>query len=137
MDKSEIRTEEDIARVDNYIKVLEKQKKEFSKLQKKSKKMYLRLQEGFTNEQKEGAKITARKKQEQKEWFYQNIWKPYREKGIKDIKSILIQAKNNHEISVEDNKYHFSTSDNNKFSKSLSTLQNWHTEFKKRSNDSQ
>ena len=130
MNKSKIKILEDIETANRDVR------KNLTGLNSRVKKHIDRLQNGYTNEQKRGAEITAKKKQEQKEWFYQNIWKPYREKGIKDIKSILIQAKNNHEISVEDNKYHFTTSDNNKISKSLSTLQNWHTEFKKRNNDS-
>lgn len=105
-------------------------------LKKQAKKQIDRLQNGFTNEQKKGAEITAQKKREQKEWFYQNIWKPYKADGIKGIKAILNQAKKEGLTSVSEQIYTFTIENNNKFSKSLKTLQNWHTEFEKKDNSS-
>lgn len=105
-------------------------------LKKQAKKQIDRLQNGFTNEQKKGAEITAQKKREQKEWFYQNIWKPYKADGIKGIKAILNQAKKEGLTSVSEQIYTFTMENNNKFSKSLKTLQNWHTEFEKKDNSS-
>lgn len=126
MDKSEIKTVEDIE--NTYKDVL----KNLTGIQNRVKKQLDRLQKGFTNEQKKGAEITAKKKQEQKEWFYQTIWRPYKVDGIKGIKDILDQAKKEGLASVKGQIYTFTMENNNTFSKSLSTLQNWHTEFEKR-----
>lgn len=130
MNKSKIKTVEDIETT--YKDVL----KNLTGIENRVKKHLNRLKNGVTNEQKRGAEITAQKKQAQKEWFYQNIWTVYKIDGIKGIKDILAQEVEKGKVSVKELKYTF-TMENNKFSKSLSTLQNWHTEFKKRSNDSQ
>lgn len=119
-----------------YKKTFEYVKKDTARLQKFMKKHTAQLKKGVTNEQKRGAEITAQKKQAQKEWFYQNIWTVYKIDGIKGIKDILARAVEKGKVSVKELIYTF-TMENNKFSKSLSTLQNWHTEFKKRNNDSQ
>ena len=129
MNKSKIKTVEDIETTHKDVL------KNLTGIKNRIKKHIDRLQNGSTNEQKRGAEITGKKKQEQKEWFYQTIWVPYRVDGIKGIKDILDQAKKDGLISVKELKYTF-TMENNKFSKSLSTLQNWHTEFKKRNNGS-
>lgn len=126
MNTPKIKTIKDIAPAHNNIL------KNLDSIKNKLKKQLDRLQNGFTNEQKKGAEITARKKQEQKEWFYQNIWKPYKADGIKGIKAILNQAKKEGLTSVTEQIYTFTTENNNKFSKSLKTLQNWHTEFEKK-----
>lgn len=130
MNKSKIKILEDIETANRDVG------KNLTGLNSRVKKHIDRLQNGSTNEQKRGAEITAKKKQEQKEWFYQNIWTVYKIDGIKGIKDILARAVEKGKVSVKELKYTF-TMENNKFSKSLSTLQNWHTEFKKRSNDSQ
>ena len=128
MNKSKIKTVEDIETTHKDVL------KNLTGIENRVKKQLDRLQNGFTNEQRKGAEITAQKRQEEKEWFYQTIWVPYRVDGIKGIKDILDQAKKDGLISVKEQIYTFIMENNNKFSKSLKTLQNWHTEFKKRSN---
>ena len=117
MNKSKIKTVEDIETT--YKDVL----KNLTGIENRVKKQLDRLQNGFTNEQRKGAEITAQKKQEEKEWFYQIIWVPYRVDGIKGIKDILDQAKKDGLISIKEQIYTFIMENNNKFSKSLKTLQ--------------
>ena len=126
MNKSKIKILEDIETANRDVG------KNLTGLNSRVKKHIDRLQNGYTNEQKRGAEKTAKKKQEQKEWFYQTIWRPYKVDGIKGIKAILDKAKEDGLISVKEQIYTFIMENNNKFSKSLKTLQNWHTEFEKR-----
>jgi len=96
MNKSKIKTLEDIETANRDVL------KNLTGINSRLKKHLDRLQNGSTNEQKRGAEITAKKKQEQKEWFYQTIWRPYKVDGIKGIKAILDKAKEDGLISVKE-----------------------------------
>lgn len=74
-----------------------------------------------------GAKKAAEVKQQQKEWFYENIWNPAYDEGITLLENIIRYGKNKNICTRKDSFLLF-----NGTKKSENTLKKWHTEFRKR-----
>ena len=74
-----------------------------------------------------GAKKAAEVKQQQKEWFYENIWSPAYDEGITLLENIIRYGVKKNLYTRKDGFLFF-----NGVKKSESTLKKWHTEFRKR-----
>lgn len=77
--------------------------------------------------QQYGAEESAKTKQQQKEWFYNNIWMPAYDTGITLLEMIIRYGIKNGFCKREENVIHFRDT-----KKSEHTLKKWHTEFIKR-----
>ncbi len=74
-----------------------------------------------------GAKKAAEVKQQQKKWFYENIWSPAYDEGITLLENIIRYGVKKNLYTRKDGFLFF-----NGVKKSENTLKKWHTEFRKR-----